>query len=194
MTTRSSIERLADDAPVPHHDSWPARQPPSVATISQSRLKELLHYDPETGVFTWRVAAANCIQAGDIAGSPNGDGYRQIKIGGRPYLAHRLAFLFITGEWPPGEIDHKNADRTDNRWANLRAATRSQNMANGRKLAANTSGFKGVYWCQRERRWMAAIGVDGKRIYIGRFDTPESAHVAYAAAAIKYYGQFARVS
>lgn len=98
----------------------------------------------------------------------------------------------MTGEWPADMIDHKNRDRTDNRWENLREATRSQNNANRR--ASSTHGFKGATFNRRQGRWMAQTKVNGKRVYLGYYDTPEEAHAAYVAAAERYFGEFARAA
>lgn len=97
--------------------------------LTQARLKELLHYDPETGVWTRLVATSNSIRIGDVAGGVN-HGYVRISVDGRKYSAHRLAFLYQTGAWPSAEVDHWNLDKADNSWGNLRGATRSQNIAN----------------------------------------------------------------
>src|ERR1700719_1662744 len=105
--------------------------------IDDDRLRELLSYDPETGVFRWLVRKRQNVKAGDVAGSFDGCGYCKISIDRRAYKAHRLAWLYMTGEWPPAEIDHINMNRADNRFANLRLATRHQNMANQRLYANN---------------------------------------------------------
>jgi hypothetical protein len=100
----------------------------------------------------------------------------------------------VTGEWPPErlEVDHKDCDPSNNRWDNLRLATASQNQANKKVSRANTSGFKGVSWHKDDKRWRAQIRMGGKKVHLGSFDTPESAHRAYSEAAMKHYGEFAR--
>ncbi|MCI0598713.1 MAG: HNH endonuclease [Beijerinckiaceae bacterium] len=167
--------------------------------ITASELRKLLHYCPQSGNFTWLTRGGddrltnswNARYAGTIAGSVNKKhGYRYISIDGRLYLAHRLAFLNMTGALPRDDVDHVNLDRSDNRWINLREATQSQNQANTRKPRGNTSGWKGA--SRNGSRWQAQIGVNGKQIYLGRFRTPEEAHAAYCEAAVKYYGDFAR--
>jgi hypothetical protein len=115
-----------------------------------------------------------------------------LSIDGRQYAAHRLAWLHMTGEWPPADIDHANGDPGDNRWNNLRAATRAQNISNGRKRSTNTSGFKGVSWRSAKEKWQAAITVNGLKRFLGYFDDPAEAHAAYVRAAEKYHGEFAR--
>jgi hypothetical protein len=160
--------------------------------ITAERLRELLAYDPETGVFTWLVARSNHIKVGDIAGWLNGEeGYTRIKVDGHPYMAHRLAWLHVTGSWPVTQIDHVNCTRDDNRWTNLREATQSQNAANVRiRGKTKASGFKGVH--RHGRRWKAVITKDGRNTSLGYFDAPEEAHAAYVKAAREYHGEFAR--
>jgi hypothetical protein len=96
----------------------------------------------------------------------------------------------MTGKWPDEHIDHADANRINNRFSNLRAATRAQNMANSKAKNNTRSGFKGV--CASRRKWVASIGVDGKKVHLGHFGSPEEAHKAYCQAAERYYGTFAR--
>ena len=160
--------------------------------ITAERLRELLHYNPDTGVFTWRAAIGKIV-AGDVAGSPSCRGYRQVTVDYRNYKAHRLAWLYMTGAWPKDQIDHINLNKDDNRWRNLRVVDGSKNQANKRAHADNKSGFKGVNWHSFARKWRAAIGVKGKHIHLGFFDTPHQAYAKYCLAARKYHGEFARV-
>ena len=162
--------------------------------ITAQRLRGILHYDPETGVLRWRHSRGGWVREGQEAGSIEVQGYRQIKINRRSYKAHRLAWLYMTGEWPPHEIDHDNLDRSDNRWKNLRDATNSQNGANRRAQANNTSGFKGVSWHKASGKWRATIGIGKLHRHIGLFDDPVAASVAYANAAEQHFGNFARVA
>lgn len=150
--------------------------------LTQSRLKELLHYDPETGVFTWRVNKGGPAKAGGLAGSRNRGGYRIIGIDYRLYQAHRLAWLYIHGEWPKHEIDHINGVRDDNRIDNLRGATHAENHQNRKKSTRNTSGFLGVSWYPATKKWRSRIRTNRKLKSLGLFDTPESAHAAYLSA------------
>jgi hypothetical protein len=160
--------------------------------ITGERLRKLLDYNPETGVFVWRVSAGRRAKEGARAGHRLPSGYRVIQISGGYYREHRLAWLYMTGEWPPQEIDHRNLVRDDNRAKNLRLATSAQNQANKGVLPNNTSGFKGV--SRAGGRWKAEIGIDGKRRYLGLFDTLVEAHDAYNEAARKAYGEFARAA
>ena len=165
-------------------------------TLTQERLRQLFYYDPDTGVFTRLVTVnSNKAKAGDIAGCRSGDGrYLEIKVDGVPYGAHRLAWLYATGAWPTGDVDHRNNIGTDNRWSNLREATRCRNMYNARKHIDNRTGFKGVTFNKRARKWIAQISANNRRIYLGRFNDPVSAARAYDAAAIKHHGEFAQIN
>jgi hypothetical protein len=155
-------------------------------------LCEMLSYDPETGVFTWLVRPSNCIHVGDVAGHLNKIGYRAIRIAGHYYLAHRLAWFYMTGEWPLGWMDHSDMVRDNNRWINLREATPSQNRANCGVNSASLTGLKGVTWKARRNKYEARIMINGKRFSLGFFDTAELAHEAYMRKAINLYGEFAR--
>ena len=159
--------------------------------LTQERLKEILHYNPETGVFTNRINRGH-VKAGAIAGGFDWEGYLKIKIDGRQYKSHRLAWLYIYGEMPPEHIDHVNGVCTDNRIANLRLATNAENQRNRGAPKNSTTGVKGVSWCPRDRRYRARINVYGKRKHLGLFDTVEDGAAAYAEAAKRYHGEFAR--
>ncbi len=149
--------------------------------LSVKLLRELLHYDPQTGVFTWKVAVAQCIAIGDVAGGLRTDGYLAIKLAGKSYFAHRLAWRYVRGRWPKKHVDHWNGRRADNRFTNLREATKAQNAQNVRKAYANNqSGFLGVG--ADKNRWRARIRIDGHLCSLGYFNTPEAAHAAYLAA------------
>jgi len=160
-----------------------------------NRLRACLNYNPETGVFTWIVSTGPRVHEGDVAGyiDKADGGYSRIRIDGKMYQAHRLAWFYQTGVWPPHQIDHINMDRTDNRWANLRIATQTQNMENRGALATNTSGFKGAHWHKHARKWRAQITVNGKKHHLGHRNTREEAAALYAAAAEKHFGEFARI-
>lgn len=160
--------------------------------LTVGRLRELLHYDPETGVFTRRVDIRGGGRNGTVAGSNHNAGYLSITIDGRQYLAHRLAWFYVTGRWPVVDIDHIDRDRRNNRWANLREATRSQNMANTGRRRDNKSGFKGVSRHVQTGRWQAHSSGGGRTVYLGLFDSAEEAHRAYVAFATDSFGEFAR--
>lgn len=161
--------------------------------LTQERLKYLLHYDQDAGVFTWRVDRIR-VRAGERAGKIDGQGYVAIGIDGHRHAAHRLAFLYMTGVWPSSFVDHINSDRSDNSWCNLRVATNSQNQANVLRWSHNTSGFKGVSWHKSTGRWQANIRSEGGKKSLGYFDTPEAAYEAYCTAAFALHGEFARIT
>lgn len=156
--------------------------------LSQEYLYSVLNYNCDSGVFTWNKGKK---MKGKIAGYVNPNGYIYICINRIDYLAHRLAWFYVTGTWPIAEIDHKNCTPSDNRFENLREANRSQNAKNV-KPRYNENGYKGVRF--NKYGWSARIGVDGKTIHLGTFRTPELAHAAYCEAAKKYHGEYARAS
>jgi len=166
-----------------------------VKILTAEYLRELLHYEPETGQFTWKVSRRGVIKPGTIAGFLvyfKGKPRRFIHIDDKKYAVHRLAWLYVTGNWPQYDIDHINTDSLDNRWDNLRPATKQQNARNRGITVRNTSGFKGVYWNSPARNWKACIGHLGKMIHIGMYNTPEEAHAAYCDRAFELHGEFAR--
>jgi len=158
----------------------------------RERVIELLDYDPDTGIFTWKVSKGSQ-RAGTEAGTLN-NGYSIISIDGKNHRAHRLAFLLSHGHLPD-ELDHINGDPSDNRIENLRPATRSENNRNTGKNSKNTSGKKGVSWDKQREKWQAnARDSNGKKKHLGRFTTVEAAYVAYNDFAIKLHGEFYRPS
>lgn len=159
--------------------------------MTQERLKELLHYDPETGMFTWKLKRTGGTKAGDIAGAASDRGYIKIKIGGKTYSANKLAWLYMTGSWPPiGMIvDHADLNTRNNAWANLRLGTQSQNSGNQKVRQNNKSGLKGV--SRKGGRWVAQIQTNGTKKHLGYFGSKEDAHAAYIKAAKEYFGDFA---
>ena len=159
--------------------------------LTDQRLREVLAYDLTTGVFTWRRNVYRA-KAGQKAGHKRPDNYCAITINQRQYRAHRLAWLYVYGEWPRSELDHINGDPADNRIANLRLATRSANSANTRKKCSSRNALKGVSFEKRGGRYRAQIRIQGKNTYLGTYDTEEEAHAAYMAAAEKEFGAFAR--
>lgn len=157
------------------------------------RLHELLEYEPDTGLLRWRVAQSRRVKAGDIAGTPSSNGYINVQVDGKLYLSHRLIWTMQTGEWPPlgTEIDHRDRDKHNNRWSNLRLATRAQNIINRGIGRNNTSGFRGVSLYRPLNKWRARISHKGNQIALGYYDTPEEAGEAYRKAARDIYGEFA---
>ena len=133
--------------------------------LTQERLKELLYYNPDTGLFTWRVDRRRC-RADGGAGSIN-NGYVYIGVDGKKYYAHRLAFLYIDGAFPPGIVDHINRDRVDNRFNNLRYADHTLNGANRH----DNNKFVGVCWNRRDNRWAARVKVNNHLKPLGTFVT-----------------------
>lgn len=179
---------------------------PNTMNLTAARLREVLHYDPQTGALIWLPRPVHKQQdktwnkryAGKEAGCvklvTETLAYRIIVIRPERYRAHHLAWLYMTGEFPSQRIDHENGDGLFNAWDNLRLATPTLNGANSRRPITNTTGFKGVT-IQRDvksRPFKAQIQVNGKNHHIGLFESPEAAHEAYLVAARKYFGEFAR--
>lgn len=177
----------------------------AIVTLTQARLKELLHYDPETGIFTWNSRPLsdfpsknahgtwNTRYAGKRSGVDVGHGYRKISINNQRHYEHRLAWLYMTGSWPSSLIDHKNENGLDNRWPNLREATKSTNGANRRAArSGNKTGFRGVTLLKQ--KYMAQCQISGSPKYLGLFNTPEEAHAAYAKALGERFGEFSPFS
>lgn len=151
--------------------------------ITQARLKELLHYDPETGVFTWRVSRGLAVKGGTAGCLCKESGRILIGVDGKLHLAHRLVWVYVFGCIPDSGIDHINGCPSDNRLNNLREANQSQNMQNIKNPPKhNTSGALGVCWHKGARKWMSVIQLNGSQKYLGLFDSRELAHQAYLAA------------
>lgn len=159
--------------------------------LTAERLQELLNYDPSTGIFRWRVRRGGKASVGAEAGKFT-QGHRQIRIDGVLYYAHRLAWLWVTGEWPLNQIDHRNGEKADNRISKLRLATNTQNQYNVGPQRNNKSGFKGVAWHKGARKWVASIQHSGRSTHLGVFDDPVDAYEAYRRAAAATQGDFAR--
>lgn len=164
-------------------------------TLTVKRLRELLTYDPITGIFRWRVKVARNTIIGSIAGTLTSAGYLQIRLLGRqPFYGHRLAWLYVFGTWPTDEIDHIDGNPANNAWENLRAAMRQENCRNTARPSHNTSGIKGVSWDKQKQAWRAYIVVARKQTFLGYFAEKQNAADAYERAANKTFGQFARVA
>lgn len=163
--------------------------------LTAEKLRSRYSYDPETGIFTskttylrWKAGrAAGCVCEG-------GNGYKRIliNIDKKLYRAHRLAWLYVYGVWPERDIDHIDGNSINNRIANLRLATDSQNLGNMKKPITNRSGKKGVSWHAAGQCWQVHIRVEGKNHYLGHFPTVDEGHAAYCAAAERMRGEFAR--
>ena len=156
--------------------------------LTAELLREHLHYCPETGIFTWIKPRAPGVRFGDVAGNKMADGYWVVCIFSHRHKAHRLAFLYMTGNFPEAMVDHINGNKSDNRFINLRQATNAQNKRNTPKRRDNTSGFKGVVF-SKYGRWIAQCNSD-KGSYLGSFDTAEEASICYNEHAKKIYGEF----
>ena len=161
--------------------------------IGYISLRSILHYDPETGEWTWLVNRARLAKAGQKAGTPHQkEGYIRLHIQGRMYQSSILAHFYMTGLWPEDEMDHINGIRDDDRWANLRSVSKQKNLLNRKRYLTSTSGHKGVSWHSKLGKWRARIQLYGKRMALGCFGTKEEASAAYEAAAAKHFGEFAR--
>ena len=175
--------------------------------ITQENLHNVLHYDPETGIFRWKerqlpefatsqyeflIRVWNSRWAGQIVGSPDRNGHIYITHLGSKHAAHRLAWLYVHGEPVPMCVDHINGIYADNRISNLRAATRHENAQNSRLRKDNTSGHKGVSRCRKTQRWIAQITAHGYIRQLGRFDSIEDAIAARKEAEAVHFGEFSR--
>ena len=158
----------------------------TATSITQDQLKELLRYCPASGVFVWKLTRGPRAVKGSIAGRINNTGYAQIGIYGKRHSSHRLAYLYMTGEFPPNDIDHINGVKDDNRWCNIRAVTRTENLQNRRLPRSNTSGTIGVTWHKGNKMWRALITINRKQILIGYFHIKEDAVSARKSADLKY--------
>lgn len=158
--------------------------------LTAQRLREALDYDRNTGVFTWRIRPSQNTKPRAVAGGVCSTGAIQIRVDGRKWHAHRLAWLHVHGSLPQGDIDHINLNRSDNRIANLREATRSQNCCNVGLRKDNRTGMKGV--SKRRGQWSARITKDYRTTFLGSFDSCAAAAAAYAVAAAALHRDFAR--
>jgi hypothetical protein len=176
------------------------RDPKDLPTADEVRAR--LSYDPESGELTWlprpgqdrHTRAWNTTWAGKRAGHLNRvHGYVEVGLFGKLYPAHRVIFLIVTGEWPADQVDHRDGNRTNNLFSNLRPATNSENAFNARRYSDNKSQLKGA-WPTANGRYRAQITIKGRTYSLGCFATPEEAHRAYCEAAKRHFGQFARAA
>lgn len=166
-----------------------------------NELRDRLYLDPETGKVFWKpksgntrlVQSYNAQRAGKQAGYSHHRGYSYIEIGDKQYALHRVVFALHHGRWPVGEVDHINGLRSDNRPANLREATKSQNQANRGVQRNSKSGVKGVHYRTRTGKWRAQYKFQGKVYYAGDYATIEEAKAAYEVSIRRCFGEFARV-
>ena len=159
--------------------------------ITQFELKNILSYDKDTGLFTYLKQSGNRIKIGQVAGSKNSNGYIEIKISGKNYKAHRLAFLYVEGLFPENEVDHINFIRNDSRFCNLRKATKSQNLQNTKIRRNNKSGVKGIYWHKASNKWQATCTINGDIFNLGLFDDISIAEMVIKLFRESKAGEFA---
>ena len=157
---------------------------------THQRVLDLFHYDSETGVFTNKIKRNPKAPEGALAGYINNLGYSVIQVDKKKIHAHRLAWFYVTGEWPPHQIDHINRNRSDNKFSNLRLATSEQNNHNTTDRTNNTSGHRGVVWHKKRQKWQAQISINNKHKYLGLFDRIEDA-IAARQAAVNEFHHFA---
>ncbi len=171
-----------------------------MSDLTAEDIRQLLDYDPATGIFIWRervgddqyTVAFNTRFLGKTAGTKDHLGYFRILVFGKLYLAHRLVWLWMTGLWPIKHLDHIDRNPSNNAFSNLRECTHAQNHWNITKSKTNRCGFKGVTFQKSRGKFRSEIKFNRRRVVLGRFDTAEEAHAAYIVAAQKYHGEFAR--
>lgn len=162
---------------------------PTTGELTQLTLKQLLDYDPTTGIFRWKVKIKGCVSPGDIAGFIDEQGYRIIRIFKKNRKAHRLAWLYTHGEYPE-LLDHTDRNRSNNALSNLRLATPRQNTVNRSSMSRYASGYTGVYRKSNTKKWEASVTIQGQRIYLGVFDEPFDAAKAREIYCKNNLGEF----
>jgi hypothetical protein len=159
--------------------------------LTPGRLKEVLFYNPKNGIFIRISTDSKKIKPGGIAGGINANGYYAISVDGRIHLAHRLAWLYMTGDYPPFDIDHINGDTSDCRFDNLREAKPHENLWNRSKQSNNKSGHKNVSWSKPANKWEVRLRRNGKQIIVGYSDNLEMAAKMAVEARIRHHREFA---
>lgn len=154
--------------------------------LSQEDLKQRVHYDPETGIFTWKKSECRRIHVGQPSGHLTKMGYIHIRVSNGRYFAHRLAFLYMEGYLPENQVDHINRIRNDNRWCNLREVSCSCNRRNSVVKGTNKSGITGVFWSARHKKWVVSIKIKSNSIHLGHFAEKIDAAKARWDAEVKY--------
>jgi hypothetical protein len=159
--------------------------------VTGTLLDMFLSYNPDTGMFIRKLSTNSKSRAGDYVTVKNDEGYIIVTVMGARLRAHRVAWVWMTGRWPELDIDHINGDRSDNRFLNLRQATRSQNLQNAGLRLSNKTGHKGVHFCHERQKYVAQIKINKWPKVLGRFQTLEAAIEARQAAEKEFYGEFA---
>lgn len=162
--------------------------------LTQKQLQKELVYDLSTGEFHRRIARCNRVEIGDLVGTLDSHGYLQIRVSGRLYLGNRLAWLYMTGDWPPLDIEHRDNVRSNNRWHNLRLTTRVRNGMNRRCRKDSLTKMKNIMQCGEGGRYRVRVSVGRRRVHVGYFDTLKEAEEAHVRAAVRYYGAFGRIT
>lgn len=162
--------------------------------ITARRLKEVLDYHCEWGIFIQKKQTSRRVKVGSVVGYKRPSGYVAIMIDGKNYYAHRLAWLYMTGKWPDDQVDHIDGNRSNNRISNIRECNRHQNAQNCKTRSDNKLGIKGVSFSKKDNIFVTQIQSNGKVYQVGSFKTAEEAQKAYAEAALKYHGEFARIA
>lgn len=159
--------------------------------LDQETIKELLNYNPKTGVWTWMKVKNRKDLSDNVAGHINSWGYRVIRIFGKDYRSSRLVWLYMTGNWPPTTIDHIDRNKSNDCWSNLRICSSSENLCNREIFNNNTSGYRGVMWNKQRKKWQSFISTNGKKIYLGLFSNKEDAIKKRKEAELLYHKNFA---
>ena len=158
--------------------------------ITQQFLIETFDY--KNGHLIWKTNRTPGVKAGDIAGTIAKSGYSQIRLNGKTYKAHRLIFIYHHGYFP-GFVDHIDRNKSNNKIENLREASLVQNQGNRKMDVRNTSGYRGVSWYKKDKKWGARITMNGTKKFLGLFEDPSDAYDAYCKEAKNHFGSYANV-